>query len=54
MGIMDGTMAKSDDNADDMERIEMLKSKKKDGSISDAERDELFNLEKRTTLDSDM
>lgn len=39
MGIMDGTTAK-DDN-DTSERVRMLTQKMSDGTITDAERDEL-------------
>jgi hypothetical protein len=50
---MDGTMANGNDSSDDMERIEMLRSKMMDGTITDAERDELRTMKQRMTLDSD-
>ena len=43
MGMMDGTMSKGDDMAAD--RIKMLTQKMNDGTITDAERDELMKMQ---------
>lgn len=50
MGIMDGTMAKDDNQ--DMERMQMLTNKMSDGTITDAERDELAMIQNRGLPDS--
>jgi hypothetical protein len=52
MGLADGTMAKGSDdmNAD---RMRMLNEKMNDGTITDAEREELAKMQGKTT-DSDM
>jgi len=51
MGLMDGTMAKGDDMTAD--RKQMLMQKMNDGTITDAEREELAKMQGNTS-DSDM
>jgi hypothetical protein len=50
MGMMDGTMAKGDDMAAD--RKQLLMQKMNDGTITDAEREELAKMQSKT--DSNM
>jgi hypothetical protein len=50
MGLMDGTMSKgSDDMSMDADREKMLMQKMNDGTITEAERDELMQYQKRST-----
>jgi hypothetical protein len=48
MGLMDGTMAKGSDDMDmDNDRKRMLMQKMNDGTISDAEREELMGYQNK-------
>ena len=52
MGIMDNMKSKIDDNGDMQDRMEMLTSKMNDGSITDAEREELMRMQNHPSSDS--
>lgn len=54
MGIMDGMKSKGYDMNDDMDRMRMLTDKMNDGSITDAERDELTKMQSRPSTDAGM
>lgn len=55
MGMMDDMKGKMSGMTDDMqERYNMLMNKEQDGSITDAERDELMSIRQRMQTDSRM
>jgi len=54
MGLMDGTMAKGSDMDMNADRMRMLEQKNADGTITDAEREELAMMQKNKGQDKKM